>query len=193
MLRAILHNKNISLYQLEKVSNISHATLNDIYNEKSNINNCSIAVIAKLAAALNMEIEDLYKTLIYEDLSLFTYDEDFDLFKSNTLQQLKRMGEDAFIDSIVSENTIDRYYDEQDFLKALYLLSLLDYLTTLKGLKPLTQYDYLRDYKLNKIYLSKSLFLLLESKHITATIFFKECIREFIDHNIVEAHIDEVI
>ena len=193
MLRAILHNKNISLYQLEKTSHISHATLNDIYNEKSNINNCSIVVMAKLASALSMDIDELYKTLIYEDLSLFAFDDDFDLFKSNTLQQLKRMGSDSFIDDLIENSTIDKYYQEEDYLKALYLLSLVDYLTALKGLPLLKQFDYLRDYRLDKIYISKSLFLLLETRHITTTKFFKKCIKEFIEHNIVEAEIDDVI
>ena len=98
MLRAILDSKNISLYQLEKTSNISHATLNDIYNERPNINNCSILVISKIAESLNMQIDDLYKKLTYNDLSLFAYNETFDLFKSNTLQQLKRIGEEDYID-----------------------------------------------------------------------------------------------
>ena len=37
MLRVILKEKNISLYGLEKKSDISHSTLSDIYNEKINI------------------------------------------------------------------------------------------------------------------------------------------------------------
>ena len=97
MLRSVLNDKNISLYQLEKASHISHATLNDIYNERSNIDNCSILVMSKIAASLNMDIDDLYKKLTYRDLSLFTYNEDFDLFKSDTLQRLKREKEEDFI------------------------------------------------------------------------------------------------
>ena len=80
MLKAILNERNMSLYKLEKSSLVSHATLNDIYNEKININNCTISVMSKLANALNLEIEDLYRMLTYDDISLFAYNEDFDLF-----------------------------------------------------------------------------------------------------------------
>ena len=108
MLRAILSNHNISLYQLEKISHISHATLNDIYNERSNINNCSVLVMSKIAASLNMDIDSLYKKLAYDDLSLFTYSEDFDLFKSSTLQRLKNEGEETFLRRVVGPDQQNR-------------------------------------------------------------------------------------
>lgn len=193
MLRTILNEKNVSLYQLEKVSNISHATLNDIYNEKSNINNCSILIMSKIAASLSMPIDDLYKKLNYADLSLFTYDESFDLFKSNTLQQFKKMGEEKYINQIVRNNTIDKYYDADDYLKALYLLSLVDYSYAKRNKPLLTKYSELRSKKLNKVYVQKSIYLLLLFKIKTVTTIYKESIKEFLNHNIVEAEIDDVI
>ena len=36
-------------------------------------------------------------------------------------------------------------------------------------------------------------YLLLMSKHITVTQIYKEFIKEFLSHNIIEAHIDDVI
>lgn len=193
MLKAILNAKNISLYQLEKTSHISHATLNDIYNEKSNIYNCSISVMNKIATSLDMSMDELFEKLTYNDLSLFRYSEDFDLFKSNALQRLKKENESAFINNIVSSNVIETYYQKQEYSKALYLLSLIDYLTT-KNRKPyLNKYDYLRDFKLNRLYVSKSIFLLLKMKQITVTYLFKECPRDFLKHNILEANIDDVI
>lgn len=192
MLRTILNDKNITLYQLEKASNISHATLNDIYNERSNINNCSILVMSKIAASLNMQIDDLYKKLSYNDLSLITYDESFDLFKSNALQQLKKVGEDIFLNQILINNTIDEYYKSEDYLKALYLLSLVDYLYTKRNMPLLTKYNELRNKKLDKVYVQKSIYLLLLMKIKTMTSIYKECIKEFLKHNIVEANIDEV-
>ena len=193
MLRSVLNDKNISLYQLEKASHISHATLNDIYNERSNIDNCSILVMSKIAASLNMDIDDLYKKLTYRDLSLFTYNEDFDLFKSDTLQRLKREREEDFIKRIATTDVINNYYQNNKYKEALYLLALLDYLSKKNSLPLLKQYDYLRDYKLDKVYVSKSLYLLLAYKSTTVTSIYKECIKEFLKYNIVEAEIDNVI
>lgn len=193
MLRAILSNHNISLYQLEKISHISHATLNDIYNERSNINNCSVLVMSKIAASLNMDIDSLYKKLAYDDLSLFTYSEDFDLFKSSTLQRLKNEGEETFLRRVVGAQLIDEYYRYENYLEAFYLLSLVDYLFS-KNKKPLLkQYDVIRSLKLTYIYVPKSIYLLLMSKRITVTQIYKDSIKEFLSHNIVEAHIDDVI
>ena len=193
MLRAILSNHNISLYQLEKISHISHATLNDIYNERSNINNCSVLVMSKIAASLNMDIDSLYKKLAYDDLSLFTYSEDFDLFKSSTLQRLKNEGEETFLRRVVGAQLIDDYYRYENYLEAFYLLSLVDYLFS-KNKKPLLkQYDVIRSLKLTYIYVPKSIYLLLMSKRITVTQIYKDSIKEFLSHNIVEAHIDDVI
>ena len=193
MLRSVLNDKNISLYQLEKASHISHATLNDIYNERSNIDNCSILVMSKLAASLNMDIDDLYKKLTYRDLSLFTYNEDFDLFKSDTLQRLKREKEEDFIKRMATTDVINNYYRNNKYKEALYLLALLDYLSKKNSLPLIKQYDYLRDYKLDKVYVSKSLYLLLAYKSTTVTSIYKECIKEFLKYNIVEAEIDNVI
>ena len=193
MLRAILSNQNISLYQLEKISHISHATLNDIYNETSNIDNCSVLVMSKLASSLNMDIDSLYKKLVYDDLSLFTYSEDFDLFKSSTLQRLNSEGEEKFLKRVVDTQLIDEYYRYENYLEAFYLLSLVDYLYS-KNKKPLLkQYDVIRSLKLTYIYVPKSIYLLLMSKRITVTQIYKESIKEFLSHNIVEAHIDDVI
>ena len=193
MLKAILSLKNISLYQLEKASQISHATLNDIYNERSNVDNCSISIISKIAHSLNMEIDDLYEKLIYNDLSMFEYNEQFDLFKSHTLQRMKRMGEEAFVDFLLKTDAIRAYHNTNNDFAALYLLSLLDYLFFKNNKSLLKKYDDLRKKKLDKIYVSKSIYLLLKTKHITITSIYKECIKEFLNHNIVEADIYDVV
>ena len=174
------------------MSQISHATLNDIYNERSNINNCSILVMSKIANSLNMDIDTLYRMLNYDDLSLFSYNEDFDLFKSDTLQRLKKEGEEAFVKRVINTHLIDEHYKYENYLEAFYLLSLVDYLCS-KNKKPLfKQYDEIRDYKLTYICVPKSIYLLLMTKRITVSQIYKECIKEFLSHNIVEAEIDDV-
>ena len=192
MLRAILHNRNMSLYELEKTSSISHATLNDIYNERSNINNCTISIMSKLADALKINIDELYKTLNYDNLSLFAYNSDFDLFKSDMLQRLRVADEVSFVAHVVAYKEIDNYFYQKKYLEALYLLSLVDYLCTKNSIPRLNQYDYFREYKFEKIYVSKSIYILLTLKQIRVTDIFKSAIKEFLKHNIVEAEIENV-
>ena len=192
MLKAILNSKNMSLYELEKISSISHATLNDIYNEHSNINNCTISIMSKLADALKMNIDELYKTLNYDNLSLFAYNSDFDLFKSDTLQRLKKTDESSFIASVIESKEIENYFFEKKYLEALYLLSLVDYLCAKNSIPRLNQYDIFREYKFEKIYVSKSIYVLLTLKQIKVTDIYKTAIKEFLKHNIVEAEIDKV-
>lgn len=192
MLRVILNDKNKSLYQLEKTSHISHATLNDIYNEKYNIDKCSISLISKMADALDMSIDSLYKCLSYNDLSLITYNEDFDLFKSNTLQRLKATNEKEFINNLVDNNTVESLFDKKDYLKSLYLVSLIDYLSKNNNEELLERYNEIRKTKLDRLYVPKSVYLLLATKTIKITKIFKESITTFLDHNIVEAEIDNV-
>ena len=192
MLRVLLDSKNVSLYQLEKTSHISHATLNDIYNERSNIDNCSIAVISRIANALNISIDQAYKILTYNDLSLIAYNEQFDLFKSHTLQQLKNIGEASFIETILKDDLINSYFRNKKPLEALYLLSLLDYIMKKNGNPLLKEYDVLRDYKLDKLYVSKSVYLLLAMKLVTITKIFKESLNVFWKRNIVEGEINSI-
>ena len=192
MLRAILHNKNMSLYELEKTSSISHATLNDIYNERSNINNCTISIISKLADALKINIDELYKTLNYDNLSLFAYNSDFDLFKSDTLQRLKTTDEIMFVTKTIESNSINDYYFQKKYAKSLYLLSLIDYLSKKNNIPLCKKYDRIREYKCEKIYVSKSIYLLLTMKQTKVTDIFKSAIKEFMKHNIIESEIDEV-
>lgn len=192
MLKAILNQKNMSLYKLEKSSLVSHATLNDIYNEKTNINNCTISIMSKIANALDLKIEDLYRMLTYDDVSLFSYNEDFDLFKSNILQYLKTMDEVSFVARIVSSKDIENYFLQKRYLESLYLLSLIDYLSNKNSIPLLEQYNHIRDYKCKKIYVSKSIYLLLTMKQIKVTEIYKNAIKEFLNHNIIEAEIENV-
>lgn len=192
MLRAILNSKNMSLYELEKTSSISHATLNDIYNERSNVNNCTISIMSKLADALKINIDELYKTLNYDDLSLFAYNSNFDLFKSDTLQRLKSTDEVAFVANVINSKEIENYFFRKKYLESLYLLSLVDYLSNKNSISLPKKYEQIKSYKCEKIYVSKSIYLLLKLKQIKVTDIYKTAMKEFLKHNIVEAEIDKV-
>ena len=193
MLRAILQSKDMSLYELEKTSQISHATLSDIYNEKSNINNCSVSVMSKMAKALKVSIDDLYDILLYDNMSLFAFDTSFDIFKSNICHELKNLGDMDFIRRYLSNNEIAELYNAKKYKESLYLLSLIDYLSKENNIPLVSEYDEIRNKKLNKIYVSKSLYFLLRNRIVKVSDVFKECLIDFLKHNIVEAGIRNVV
>lgn len=74
MLRAVLEEKKITMYKLEKSNNISHATLSNLVNEKTNPENCSSFLVKEISKSLNMSMDSLYDKLTYNDLSSIKFD-----------------------------------------------------------------------------------------------------------------------
>lgn len=192
MLRLLLQQKNISLYRLEKETGLPHSTLLDIYHERVNIEKCSAFVLHKIAKALHVSMDDLYNILTYRDLSLITCDLQFDLFKSNTCHNLKRLTIDKFIEMYSDNEEIMRLYNESKMYESTYLLSLLDNLCR-EANKPLVdKYEQLRQLKFNKLIVPEGIYYLLLNKQITIEEIYKESLPEFLEHNIIESEIDTV-
>ena len=189
MLRPLLNSKNLSLYKLEKTSQLSHATLNDLFNEKTSVEKCSGALIHDIANSLGMSMDDLYSILSYENLSPLCFSESFDLFKSNVCHELKALGTKDFLKKHISNNSIFKYFDADAKIESLYLLSLIDYLCEENGLPLIKEYDAIRQYKLDKLYVSKSVYLLLKSKTAKISSLYREAIPSFLNHNILEANV----
>lgn len=193
MLRVILSDKNISLYSLEKKSRISHSTLSDIYNEKINIDKCSIITIKHIASSLDMSIDELYDILSYKKLKYIIFDREFDLYKSEICHEYKRFSDSDFLRKYLLNMEIDNLINNKEYDKALYLLSFIDYICIKNDLPLVKKYEDVRKRKLNKLYVSESIFLLLKNKQIKITKIFNECIKEFLIHNIVESEVENVI
>ena len=60
MLKKMLQQKGISIYQLAKQSDLPYSTLNDIVNHKIAIENCKAQILYKLSKALDLSMEHLY-------------------------------------------------------------------------------------------------------------------------------------
>lgn len=192
MLRLILEEKNITLYRLEKESHISHATLSDLYNEKYNVCNSSADLIYKLSKVLNMSMNELYELLTYKRLKYISFNKDFDIFKSSMTQELKDLKDKRFLVKYLTNDTIERYYQSKEYLKAIYLVSLIDYLCKKNNLPLVNKFSEIRKYKIDKLYVSESLFLLLSLKKVNVSQIYKESNPIFLKHNIVEAEIENV-
>lgn len=192
MLRLILSEKHMSLYKLEKESHISHATLSDLYNEKYSINNCHIQLFYQLSKVLDMSIEELYESLSYKNMKYISFNKNFDVFKSSVCQELKSLKDKNFLIKYLSSDIIKQYFLSKDYLKAIYLVSIIDYLCKRNDLPLVNQFNDIRKLKLDKLYVPESLFLLLKSNQITISQVVKESNDIFLKHNIVESEIDNV-
>ena len=62
-IQQILRDKNISRYQLSKISGIPWATLADICSGKTLLTRCSVRTLNKLSAALNIPMELVEKAV----------------------------------------------------------------------------------------------------------------------------------
>ena len=192
MLKVLLEEKNVSMYKLEQKSKISHATMSDLCNEKTKAENCSSSLIHSIASALDMSMDELYMILTYQDLSLLAFNDSFDLFKSNICHELKDLDYLSFLKKYLSNNYVLELFKENKLPEALYLLSLIDYLCIKNNLPVPVEYQDVRNKKLDKLYVSKSNYLLLKSRLIKITDLFKESMDIFLSHNILEAEIENV-
>lgn len=191
MLRVLLNEKNTTLYKFEKASHICHATLNDIYNEKTSIEKCSASLLCKMSRSLNMDMDKVYSILSYDDLSPIAFSDSFDLFKSNVCHDLVQMGDKPFLKKHLAGDPIRDYYDRNMFMEALYLVSMIDYLCRKNDIPLPKEYDDIRQCKLDKLYVPKSVFLLLKSKSVKMSYLWSESIDTFLKHNILEANVYE--
>ena len=193
MLRAILEKKNMSMYKLEKSSNLSHATLSDLLNEKTKAENCSSYLIKELSSSLNMSMDNLYDKLTYKDLSAIKFDRDFDLFKSNIAHELHSIKYQKFLRKYLTNDEIIDLFENKRKKEALYLVALIDYLCQIHSLPIPTKFSDIRNFKLDCYCVPESLYRLMETKQILFSTIFKQSIPSFRDHNIIEAEIENVI
>lgn len=193
MLRIILERKNMSMYSLEKKTDISHSTISDIYNEKINIDHCSVINIKKIAHALEMSMESLYDLLSYNDLKYVIFIRDFDLFKSEICHDYKRLSDKNFLKKYLVNNEIENLILEKEYEKAFYLLAFIDYLCIKNGVPLANKYNLLRNKKLNKLIVPESIYLLLANRKVKISSIIKEANKEFLKYNIIESEVENVI
>lgn len=116
-----LLSHNISSYKLSKDTGIPYTTINDLINEKTCIGNLSLKYAIKISDYLDIDVRELYQL---NDIEFV----EFRYFRNNVLNDLKREGNEAFVNKVIKEKTIDYYHKNNGNVYALYLLALIDYL-----------------------------------------------------------------
>ena len=182
MLKKILEDRNMSIYQLSQKSKIPYSTLNNIVNKKCKIEDCKAKTIRSLADALDMSMDKLYD-LCKEK----TYSE-FEIFKQNIQHRLCEKGMKEYLIYLLKSDIIDSYWEKNNILYARYLVAMCDYLCRLLNVDKYNKYDEIRKYKMkDEIYplsVVQGLFDKEECK--------KESIQEFKECNIMEVNIFNV-
>lgn len=191
MLKQYLKNMGISIYKLSKESGVSYSTLHDIVSGKSDYKNVSIDIFNRLSYSLNVSMDELYS--VFNVLNNYTYNDDFDLFKSNICQELKFLGDKSFIKKYLLSNDINKYILEYNYLYALYLVALIDYLSKKNSISLYKGFNDLRKMRLEKIYYPKSIVIEYEILKNNVLVFeYKNAIEEFKKYNIIEKEIEKV-
>ena len=125
-----LKNKGYTVYRLSKETGISKTTLFDIFSGKSNILDCRVRIIMKIAAALDCDIKELInlEPVLYNSV----YEENIHSFLKENIAFIKNKRNwnnplfDCYLDEANSsinvceiENLISR--EQADYLKNKYL------------------------------------------------------------------------
>ena len=123
---------------------------------------------------------------------------DFDLFKSNVCHELKSTGSDLeFAKIILREHRIEDCWNNKKYDEALYYYSMIRYFCRIHAWKGIVLFPELQTAKLYYTVVPCGAWLtdrLAKDKSYTSC---KECVKnaipEFIDHNIAEGDIRDVV
>ena len=179
-----LIKQNISKYELSKRAQIPYTTLNDLFNEKTDLSKSSAAVVYRLAKALNVSMESLLM-----ETSLTPVRSDFESFKSSLRHQLHEQGDLAFLERVITEDWINQFAQRQWMTETLYTLALVDYLCRINQLPLIKTYADYRTMRSSRPIYPNSLMVMSISDRRKA---LESSIPEFKRVNIVESDLRNV-
>lgn len=187
-IRDTIKEKKITMYRLAKKSGLPYATVNDIYNGKTRLEKCSAETVYKIAHALNISMEDLLAPYFVKRSS-------FENFKSAICHQVKELGDIDFIMDTIEDGKIRVYYDWKWYPESLYLLAMLDYLSRENGVPLDSEYDDLRQCKLEKPIYPAGLCAVSAAAGNNQALekAKKDAIPEFLRFNIIENEVRNVV
>ena len=188
MINEIMRKKNLTRYQLSRMTGIPYTTINDICRGKADLKKCNADTVYRIAKALEVSMEDLLEPYLVER-------PDFDLFKSNVCHRLKKMGDLDFLIDLLESEIIVEYYERRWYPESLYLLAMLDYLSKENSIPICSDYDSLRRCKLTEPVFPSSIIAMSEASGNEAVkeTALRTAIPEFLKYNIVENEVRNVV
>lgn len=187
-IKNILKEKNISIYELSKISDVPYTTCNDIVNDKVSLEKCNAETVYKLARALDVTMEELLRPYLVKRCS-------FENFKSTVCHRLKELGDIDFLINTLETKKIELYFEKEWWPECLYLLAMVDYISKENDIPLCKEYNEIRGYKLKEIMYPagiKALALAFKSDQPFKDA-WNEAIPEFKKYNIVESEIRNVV
>lgn len=192
-LTSLLKERQLSVYQCAKESDVPYTTLLDIVKGKTRIEKCTAETLYKLAKTLNVAMEELLAECFVENGS--TSDSgDFEIYKSNICHLVKDKGDMDFIIDTLKENKIRTYWERKWYRESFYLLAMVDYLSRENDLPLCNDYDDIRNCALSEPLYPRDVILAakLDASLNVKEQCFKEAIPEFMKFNIIESEIRNV-
>ena len=192
-LNTLLKQKDMSVYQCSKESNVPYTTLLDLVKGKTRIEKCAAETVYKLAKALGITMEELLQEPIERDITM-PYRSKFETFKSNVCHLVKDKGDIDFIIDILKSGKIRDYWNREWYPESFYLLAMVDYLSKENGLPLCREYDDIRNCTLSEPLYPRDIMLMekLDSSLDMREQSREEAIPEFMRFNIVESEIRNV-
>lgn len=192
-LNDLMTEKKMSKYRLAKESGIPQTTIIDICNRKARIEKCSADTIYKIAKVLGVSMESLIEQEI-ESYSPQPKRHSFEVFKSNVCHFVKDKGDIDFIIDTLAADEVRTLYNRKWYAESFYLLAMVDYLSRENNVPLCTNYNDIRNQKLQEIIYPTG--VVLSDTAAKTNKHRKECVRnaipEFLHFNIVESEIRNV-
>lgn len=178
----IRKKRGLSMYELAEYSGVPYATVHAICKGNADIEKCQAGTVSKLAGVLRVSTDSLLEA---EKAQPFTF------FRCAECHKVKSQGALTYLENALVQDEISAYYSEKEYAKALYVLSMIDYLSRLNDIPLCKKYNSLRGIKLasplyaSGVLLSDALENTDRHKRESAA----AAIPEFKLHNIIEAEV----
>lgn len=185
MLKEYLQQRHISIKAISDGTGIAYSTVNYIVNNRTPIEKCTGETLHKIAQFLNISMDQLY------DMNCRFTLQDFEVFKSEIAHAIKSSSQIDFLIETLQSNVIEKYWNDNRKVQALYLLSMVDYLSRINKIPVCTKYKDLRSACIKPMIVPLSVRLqsiAMEGEKMD----YSDCIPEFLAHGIVEGDIFNV-
>ena len=134
-----LKKRNATIRSCSIQSDIPYATLYPIIKGQVDIETCSYRTVARLASYLGYRPDEI----VYEK-------EDFQTYRNNLHHRI-RQDELTFLLETVDGDEVTVYLRHEDYLKAMYLVATVDYLSKKNGIPLCDKYNSVRKMKLPEL------------------------------------------
>lgn len=188
MLKQLLRSKGVNIKQCAVALQVPYSTMSDLVNGITPLSKTSGEILYKLAKFFHVSMEEL----IESDAAVFKTKETWSEYKSNTLHNLKAMGDIEFIKYTVQSKRVFQYWKLGRKAEAMYLTALIDYLCRIHKIKPYSGFEFIRRCKLEKMLYPLDAELAEQAGLNIKDMLLACAIPEFLHYNIVEGDVRNV-